>query len=74
MSSSYARGHSTLPSRYVQSPIGMGAAMRYSPYRGGAFNSGPPQKAFKNKENADEYFVPTKKRKVWKLMRFLEKK
>ena len=27
----------------------------------------------KNKENAGEYFVPTKKRKVWKLMRFLEK-
>ena len=25
----------------------MGAAMWYSPYRGGAFNSGPPQKAFK---------------------------
>ena len=28
----------------------------------------------KNKENAGEYFVPTEKRKVWKLMRFLEKK
>ena len=27
----------------------------------------------KNKENAGEYFVPTKKRKVWKLMRFLKK-
>ena len=27
----------------------------------------------KKKENAGEYFVPTKKRKVWKLMRFLEK-
>ena len=27
----------------------------------------------KNKGNAGEYFVPTKKRKVWKLMRFLEK-
>ena len=27
----------------------------------------------KRKENAGEYFVPTKKRKVWKLMRFLEK-
>ena len=47
MSSSYAHGHSAFPSRYVQSPIRMGAAMRYNPYGGGAFNSGPPQKAFK---------------------------
>ena len=27
----------------------------------------------KKKQNAGEYFVPTRKRKVWKLMRFLEK-
>ena len=47
MSSSYGHGHSAFPLRYVWSPIGMGAAMQYSPYRGGAFNSEPPQKAFK---------------------------
>ena len=47
MSSSYGHGHSAFPLRYVRSLIRIGAAMRHSPYGVVAFNSGPPQKAFK---------------------------
>ena len=47
MSSSYSHGNSAFPLRYVWGPIRIGAAMLYNYYRGGAFNSGPPQKAFK---------------------------